>query len=468
MEGITQFVKAIQSFLWDYLLIFLLCGVGLFFTIALKGVQIRRFIPGLREMFSGFSLKGAKAGKHGMSSFQAVTTAIAGQVGTGNLAGAATAIVLGGPGAIFWMWVSAFLGMATIYAEALLAQRFRSRDESGQAVGGPAYYIEKGLHCKWLARLFSALLILALGFTGNMVQSNSICAAFETSLGLPRFIGGLAVAALAAVILLGGIGRIAAFTEKVVPVMACLYLVGSVAVLAVHADRILPAFGMIFEAAFRPSAAFGGVAGYTVLRSMKYGVARGLFSNEAGMGSTPHAHAVAKVDRPEKQGHVAIVSVFFDTFVVLTLTALVILTSGVLPGMIREDAGINVTQAAFSSSMGAFGAPFIAFCLLFFAFSTIISWYYYGETNVRYLFRSKRAVPVYKGLVVGFVFLGSLFKSGLVWALSDVCNGLMVLPNLAALLLLFPTVLAMSREDRSHPLRGYARERAAAEEKDAG
>ena len=468
MEGITQFVKAIQSFLWDYLLIFLLCGVGLFFTIALKGVQIRRFIPGLREMFSGFSLKGAKAGKHGMSSFQAVTTAIAGQVGTGNLAGAATAIVLGGPGAIFWMWVSAFLGMATIYAEALLAQRFRSRDESGQAVGGPAYYIEKGLHCKWLARLFSALLILALGFTGNMVQSNSICAAFETSLGLPRFIGGLAVAALAAVILLGGIGRIAAFTEKVVPVMACLYLVGSVAVLAVHADRILPAFGMIFEAAFRPSAAFGGVAGYTVLRSMKYGVARGLFSNEAGMGSTPHAHAVAKVDRPEKQGHVAIVSVFFDIFVVLTLTALVILTSGVLPGMIREDAGINVTQAAFSSSMGAFGAPFIAFCLLFFAFSTIISWYYYGETNVRYLFRSKRAVPVYKGLVVGFVFLGSLFQSGLVWALSDVCNGLMVLPNLAALLLLFPTVLAMSREDRSHPLRGYARERAAAEEKDAG
>lgn len=269
-------------------------------------------------------------------------------------------------------------------------------------------------------------------------------------------------------ILLGGIGRIAAFTRKVVPVMACLYLVGSVAVLAVHADRILPAFGMIFEAAFRPSAAFGGVAGYTVLRSMKYGVARGLFSNEAGMGSTPHAHAVAKVDRPEKQGHVAIVSVFFDTFVVLTLTALVILTSGVLPGMIREDAGINVTQAAFSSSMGAFGAPFIAFCLLFFAFSTIISWYYYGETNVRYLFRSKRAVPVYKGLVVGFVFLGSLFQSGLVWALSDVCNGLMVLPNLAALLLLFPTVLAMSREDRSHPLRGYARERAAAEEKDAG
>ena len=467
MEGVTQFIKTIQSFLWDYLLIFLLCGVGLFFTIALKGVQIRRFIPGLREMFSGFSLKGEKAGKHGMSSFQAVTTAIAGQAGTGNLAGAATAIVLGGPGAIFWMWVSAFLGMATIYAEALLAQRFRTTDDSGQVVGGPAYYIEKGLHCKWLARLFSVLLILALGFTGNMVQSNSICAAFETSFGLPSFVGGLVVAVLAAVILLGGIRRIASFTEKVVPVMACLYLVGSIVVLVFNASRILPAFGLIFEAAFHPSAAFGGVAGYTVLRSMKYGVARGLFSNEAGMGSTPHAHAAAKVDRPEKQGHVAIVSVFFDTFVVLTITALVILTSGVLPGMIREDAGINVTQAAFSQVMGGFGAPFIAVCLLFFAFSTIISWYYYGETNVRYLFRSKRAVPVYKALVVVFVFAGSLFQSSAVWALSDVCNGLMVLPNLAALVLLFPTVLAMSREDRSHPLRGYARRAEKAEKRNA-
>lgn len=463
METVLQVVKSIQGFLWDYLLIFLLGGVGIFFTLTLKGVQIRRFIPGLREMFSGFSLKGKKAGKHGMSSFQAVMTAIAGQVGTGNLAGAATALVMGGPGAVFWMWVSAFLGMATIYAEALLAQKFKTTDESGQVVGGPAYYIEIGLHCKWLARIFSVLLILALGFTGNMVQSNSITAAFQTSFGLPTWIGGLLVALLVSVILLGGIKRIASFTEKVVPVMAGLYLIGGLIVLGIHYDRILPAFSMIFQSAFHPAAAFGGVAGYTVMKSLKFGVARGLFSNEAGMGSTPHAHAVAQVRRPEQQGHVAIVSVFFDTFVVLTITALVILTSGVLPGMISETAGINVTQAAFTNTLAGFGGPFIAVCLLFFAFSTIISWYYYGETNVRYLFHNRKAVTVYKVLVIGAVFVGSLFQSDLVWNLSDVFNGLMVIPNLAALVLLCPVVFAMSREDKSHPLRGYAREQLEAE-----
>ena len=458
MDLLSQAITTVQSFLWDGLLILLLCGTGLFFTIRLKGIQLRRFGSGLREMFSGFSLKGEKAGKHGMSSFQAVTTAIAGQVGTGNLAGAATAILLGGPGAIFWMWFSAFLGMATIYAEALLAQKFRSTDKDGQAVGGPAYYIEKGLHCKWLARVFAVLLVLALGFMGNMVQSNAIAVAFETSLGVPTWVGGLVVALLAGVILLGGIGRIASFTEKVVPVMACLYIAGGLVVLVINWGQILPALGSIFRCAFQPSAAFGGVAGYTVLRAMKYGVARGLFSNEAGMGSTPHAHAVAKTDHPSKQGHLAIVSVFFDTFVVLTLTALVILTSGVLPGMITPEAqGIDVTQAAFSASFGSLGSVFIAVCLLFFAFSTIISWYYYGETNVRYLFRSSKAVPVYKLLVVLFVFAGSLFQSAEVWALSDVFNGLMVIPNVIALLLLSPVVAAMCREDK--PLKKRRRNR---------
>ena len=451
MDAITTVIKAVQGFLWDYLLIFLLCGTGLFFTIALRGVQIRRFGAGLREMFSGFSLRGKKAGKHGMSSFQAVATAIAGQVGTGNLAGAATAIVLGGPGAILWMWVAAFLGMATIYAEALLAQKFKTVDADGQTVGGPAYYMKQGLGGrlgKWLSRIFAVLIILALAFTGNMVQSNSISAAFSSSFGVPSWVVGLLVALLTAVILLGGIGRIASFTEKVVPLMAVLYLAGSLVVLALNYTRILPALGSIFTCAFQPVAAFGGVGGYTVMKAMKFGVARGLFSNEAGMGSTPHAHAVAHVSRPEKQGHLAIVSVFFDTFVVLTITALVILTSGVLPGMIAPDAGIDVTQAAFSSSFGAAGGPFIAVCLMFFAFSTIISWYFYGETNVRYLFRRKSAVTVYKLLVVAFVFLGSLFQSDMVWALSDVFNGLMVIPNLAALLLLCPVVLAMHREDR--------------------
>lgn len=451
MEVLTGIIEAVQGFLWDYLLIFLLCGTGLFFTITLKGVQFRRFGAGMREMFSGFSLRGKKAGKHGMSSFQALTTAIAGQVGTGNLAGAATAIVLGGPGAIFWMWVAALLGMATIYAEALLAQKFKTTDPDGQTVGGPAFYMERGVGRrlgKWMARIFSVLLILALPFAGNMVQSNSITSAFSTSFGLPSWAGGLLLALLTGVILLGGIGRIASFTEKIVPVMAVLYLAGSLVVLVMNASRILPALGSIFTCAFQPAAAFGGVGGYTIMKAMRYGVARGLFSNEAGMGSTPHAHAVAHVSRPEKQGHVAIVSVFFDTFVVLTLTALVILTSGVLPGMLSPDAGINVTQAAFSASFGSFGGPFIAVCLMFFAFSTIISWYYYGETNVRYLFRKNYAVTVYKILAVAFVFLGSLFQSDAVWALADVFNGLMVIPNLAALLILCPVLFAMHREDR--------------------
>ncbi len=451
MDTISTVIKAVQGFLWDYLLIILLCGTGLFFTISLKGVQFRRFGAGLREMFSGFSLRGKKAGKHGMSSFQAVATAIAGQVGTGNLAGAATAIVLGGPGAILWMWVAALLGMATIYAEALLAQKFKTVDDEGQTVGGPAYYMKYGVGKrlgKWMSRIFAVLLILALAFTGNMVQSNSIASAFSSSFGVPSWTVGLIVALLTAVILLGGIGRIASFTEKVVPLMAVLYLAGSLCVLGMNYSRIPAALGSIFTCAFQPAAAFGGIGGYTVMKSIKFGVARGLFSNEAGMGSTPHAHAVAHVSRPEKQGHVAIISVFFDTFVVLTITALVILTSGVLPGMLAPDAGINVTQAAFASSFGAAGGPFIAVCLMFFAFSTIISWYYYGETNVRYLFRQKSAVTVYKLLVVAFVFLGSLFQSDVVWALSDVLNGLMVIPNLAALLILCPVVFAMHREDR--------------------
>ena len=437
MEGITQFVKAIQSFLWDYLLIFLLCGVGLFFTIALKGVQIRRFIPGLREMFSGFSLKGAKAGKHGMSSFQAVTTAIAGQVGTGNLAGAATAIVLGGPGAIFWMWVSAFLGMATIYAEALLAQRFRSRDESGQAVGGPAYYIEKGLHCKWLARLFSALLILALGFTGNMVQSNSIGAAFSEvfssrNINVPPVAVGIILAVFAAFIFIGGTDRLAAVVEKLVPFMACIYIIGSLIVIGCNFTMIPEAFRQILVGAFQPSAIMGGAAGITVREAIRYGVARGLFSNEAGMGSTPHAHARATAENPHQQGLTAMISVFIDTFIILNLTVFSVLTTG---AMSSGKNGTALTQYAFSTVLGSFGDIFIAVCLLFFAFSTILGWHFFGAINVKHLFGVK-ATKIYSLIVVIFIIVGSTLKVDLVWSLADFFNGLMVIPNALALLAL--------------------------------
>lgn len=302
MEFITQLVNQVNSLLWDELLIFLLCGTGIYYTLRLGFIQIRHFGSGFKALFGGISLSGAKADKQGMSSFQAVATAIAGQVGTGNLAGPATAIIAGGPGAIFWMWVSSFLGMATIYAEAMLAQKFRSKDKNGQVVGGPAYYIEKGLNCKWLACIFSVLVIIALGFIGNMVQSNSIAAAFNSSLGVPGWVIGIILALITGVVIMGGISSIASFTEKVVPIKAVFYLLGTLVILVHNAHYILPAFKSIFVAAFNPTAVLGGGAGIAIQQAMRFGIARGLFSNEAGMGSTPHAHAVAKVERPEQQG----------------------------------------------------------------------------------------------------------------------------------------------------------------------
>jgi AGCS family alanine or glycine:cation symporter len=390
-----------------------------------------------------------------MSSFQAVATAIAGQVGTGNLAGPATAIVAGGPGAIFWMWVSSFLGMATIYAEAMLAQKFRSKDKNGQVVGGPAYYIEKGLNCKWLACIFSVLVIIALGFIGNMVQSNSIAAAFNSSLGVPGWVIGIVLAVITGVVIMGGISSIASFTEKVVPIKAVFYLLGTLVILVHNAHYILPAFKSIFVAAFNPTAVLGGGAGIAIQQAMRFGIARGLFSNEAGMGSTPHAHAVAKVERPEQQGYIAMMGVFV-VCVIVTLTALAIITSGMsmweLGGKTQTNflgvftgQGIAVTQQAYTYVYGYFGSLFISVSLFFFAFSTIVGWYYYGEMNIRYLFNSQRAVRAYQLVVIAFIFIASFFKVELVWNMADMFNGLMVLPNLVALILLSPIVIKMSK-----------------------
>lgn len=456
MDFLAQWVNRINSLLWDELLIFLLCGTGIYYTLRLGFIQIRHFGSGFRALFGGMSLSGAKADKQGMSSFQAVATAIAGQVGTGNLAGPATAIVAGGPGAIFWMWVSSFLGMATIYAEAILAQKYKSFDKQGHVVGGPAYYIEQGLKCKWLAALFSVLIIFALGFIGNMVQSNSIAAAFEGSLGVPGWIVGVVLALLTGGVIMGGLRSIASFTEKVVPTMAIFYLVGALLILGLNAHYILPAFKAIFVAAFNPQAVLGGGAGIAIQQAMRFGIARGLFSNEAGMGSTPHAHAVAKVKHPEQQGFIAMMGVFV-VCVIVTLTALVIITSGVAMWQqggqtqasflgVFSGQGIAVTQQAYSYVYGHFGSLFISASLFFFAFSTIIGWYYYAETNVRYLFNSQKAVRVYQLLVIVFIFIASFFHVELVWNMADMFNGLMVLPNLAALLLLSPVVIRLTRE----------------------
>ena len=377
MDALTSLVTKANSFIWGmYCLIPLLCGTGLYFTLKLNFVQVRKFGLAAKNTFGCFNLFGERAGKEGMSSFQALATAIAAQVGTGNLAGAATAIALGGPGAIFWMWIAAFFGMATIFAEAVLAQTYKVSDEKTDGVvGGPAYYISKGLGCKWLAAFFSIAIIMALGFIGNMVQSNSIADAFSNAFGANRLMVGVIIAILGGFVFFGGLGRIASFTEKVVPIMAFLYLAGGLFILITHCDQLGNAFHMIFEGAFNPAAATGGIIGATMKEAVRYGVARGLFSNEAGMGSTPHAHAVAKVNHPAEQGFVAMMGVFVDTFLVLNMTAFVIFVTGVLDG---QTSGISLTQAAFKTGLGAWGLPFVAVCMFFFAFSTIIGWYYFG------------------------------------------------------------------------------------------
>lgn len=333
MDSLLSIVESINSILWSSVLLFLLCGTGIYFTFKTKFIQVRKFGESFKSVFGGITLKGKKADGDGMSSFQSLTTAIAAQVGTGNLAGAATAIALGGPGAIFWMWVSAFFGMATVYSEAVLSQKFKTKVD-GEVTGGPAYYISKGLKNKslgkFLAGFFSISCVLALGFMGNMVQANSIADAFNTAFGMNPLIVGIVVAVLAGFIFIGGMGRIASVTEKLVPIMAGFYIVFSLGILVMNIGEIIPALTAIIVGAFNPSAVAGGVVGATIKQAVRYGVARGLFSNEAGMGSTPHAHAVAKVKHSGEQGVVAIISVFIDTFVILNLTAFVIITTGAL------------------------------------------------------------------------------------------------------------------------------------------
>ena len=444
MTIFTAAIERASDILWNSLLLFLLVGTGVFFTIRLRGVQLRRFGEGVHRVFGNFTLRGKKADDQGMSSFQALATAIAAQVGTGNITGCATALVSGGPGALFWVWVSAFFGMATIYAEAVLAQRYRTT-VNGKVTGGPAYYIRaafKGTFGKVLAGVFSVLIILALGFMGNMVQSNSIGDAFHNAFGMSHLAVGIVVAVIAAFIFLGGVQRIAAVTEKIVPIMAAFYIVGCVVILVMNYKALPNAFTQIFVLAFNPQAMAGGVAGVTVQQAMRFGVARGLFSNEAGMGSTPHAHALAKVNHPREQGAVAILGVFIDTFVVLTLTGLVLITSGLIPDGLT---GTALTQAAFSQAFGGFGPVFIAICMFFFAFSTIIGWYFFGQSNFKALFGEK-ALPVYSVIVVVFILVGSTLKVDLVWAMADFFNGLMAVPNLLALLALSGVVAAIDKE----------------------
>ncbi|MDY4047846.1 sodium:alanine symporter family protein [Negativibacillus massiliensis] len=435
MDQLNQVVVALQGVLSGKILVVLLVGTGIWFTIRLGGVQFREFGHAFKSVFGNIKLNGEKAGKDGMSSFQSLATAIAAQVGTGNLAGAATAMVMGGPGAIFWMWVSAIFGMATIFVEASLAQKYKTVDDSGEVTGGPVYYIRaayKGTFGKVLAAIFAVLITLALGFFGNMVQANSIADAFKGAFGINPVIVGVIVAILSAFIFLGGVGRIASVTEKIVPIMATFYIIGALVLIIMNAGMIPEAFRQIFVGAFNPEAALGGFAGVAVSKAIQFGVARGLFSNEAGMGSTPHAHAVAKVKHPCDQGMVAMMGVFIDTLIILNLTAFSVLCTGQLTEYNQPLSAAALTQAAFNSGFGSFGSIFIAICMFFFAFSTIVGWYFFGEKNVRYLFGTK-AVKPYAVLVTIFIVIGSALKVELVWNLSDLFNSLMVIPNVLGL-----------------------------------
>ena len=442
-------VQTINAYLSDYILVVLLLGCGLYFSIRTKFVQVRCFGEGMKNVFGKLSLKGGKQGG-GMSSFQALATAIAAQVGTGNIVGASGAILVGGPGAIFWMWIIAFLGMATIYAEAVLAQKTRVVKENGEVHGGPVYYIRtafKGTFGKILAGFFAIAIILALGFFGCMVQSNSIGSTMETAFGIPSWIAGIALVVIAGFIFLGGMDRLASVTEKVVPVMAAFYLLGGLIILFANITKVPEAFGLIFKYAFAPQAIIGGAFGAAIKKAVSQGAKRGLFSNEAGMGSTPHAHAQANVKDPHEQGTVAMIGVFIDTFVVLTITALTavitlytkggILADGTIPEAINKT---NLAQTAFGTLLGeAGGNIFIAIALFFFAFSTVLGWNMFGKINVAYLFgknakSEKIATTVYNVISLAFIFLGTLASNDLVWELSDMFNQLMVLPNVIGLI----------------------------------
>lgn len=441
-SSIYEFVQTLNGDIIGPALVFILLGAGLYFTFRLRFIP-RFYFSAVRMLFSK-SGKHGKATKHGgMSPLQALSTAIASQVGTGNIVGVAMAVLMGGPGALFWLWVSALLGMSTNFAEAVLGQLYKTRTAEGHIVGGPAFYIQNGLHSRWLARVFSVFFILALGMIGIMVQANSISDAITSIFPgtvNPIYVG-LVLTVFVGLVLSGGITRIASFAESVVPFMAGLFVLGSLIFICMRVDRLGMVLVEVFRYAFTPEAGAGGAVGISVMSAVRYGVSRGLFSNEAGLGTTPHAHAIAKVNNCYEQGLMAIIGIGVD-LLICTLTGLVLLLSGVLDGGINL-VGIRVMQAAFDSGFGSVGNYFIAISLFFFAMSTIVGWYFFAAQNVRFLF-GERPIIAYRVIVMLLVVVASVIKVELVWELADTFNFFIVIPNVIALIWLSPKVVAES------------------------
>lgn len=439
MASVKAIVDFVNTVLWDYVLIFGLIGIGIFMTIRLKFPQFTRVFPALKKMIAGIVKKEAvEEGK--MSPFQALSTAVAAQVGTGNIVGVATAIAAGGPGAAFWMLISAFFGMATIFSESVLAQKYRETKD-GELVGGPAYYIKNGLKSKGLATFFSITCIIALGIVGIMVQSNSVAGSVSSAFGVPVVAVTIGLAIVVALILMGGMGRIASFAETVVPVMAGAYILGSLIIIIMNIGNFVPAIKSIFIGAFSPGAIGGGVLGITVQQTIRFGLARGLFSNEAGMGSTPHSHAVADTKHPAEQGFTAMIGVFISTFLICLSTVMVNLASGAYNGSIPAaqmvEGATIMTQNGFAAGFGTFGGMFLSICLSFFSLTTIVGWYFFAESNVKNILSTNSVtINAFKGIVLTALVVGTLIDPTFVWELADMSMGIMAVPNIIALFLL--------------------------------
>ncbi|MGM9951457.1 MAG: alanine/glycine:cation symporter family protein [Lysinibacillus sp.] len=429
MTFIEDIVADINNFMYSYLLIYMLIGIGLFFSIRTKFVQFRM----LPEMFRVITEKApvGKDGKKGISSFQAFTVSAASRIGTGNVAGVATAIAVGGPGAVFWMWLIALIGAASSFVESTLAQLYKAPENNGLFRGGPAYYMEKGLNKRWMGVIFAVAITLCFGFIFNAVQANTISIAFEKSFNVSRPLFGVILSILTAFIIFGGLKRIVSVTQLIVPVMAVIYLILAIIVMIMNITELPSVLALIVKSAFGLEEAFGGMIGAALLNGIK----RGLFSNEAGMGSAPNAAAAADVSHPVKQGLIQSLGVFVDTLLICTATAMIILLSD---AHLQMDAqSINLTQASLADHIGDWAGTFLAIVIFLFAFSSVIGNYYYGETNIEFIKNSKVIVNVYRVIVVGFVFFGSVAKVQLVWDLADVFMGIMAFINLIAIMMLW-------------------------------
>ncbi|WP_417454847.1 alanine/glycine:cation symporter family protein [Kiloniella sp.] len=441
LEALTNILNYINGIVWGAPMLALILLTGLFLQIGLT------FLP-LRKISYGFSLlwKGREKTEDSgeISPFNALMTSLSATIGTGNIAGVATAIVIGGPGALFWMWCTALVGMATKYAEAVLAVKYREKDDNGDHVGGPMYYIKNGLGkgWYWLAPTFAIFGSIAGFGIGNMVQSNSIAAAINTSFGLPSYVTGGILFVLTAAVILGGIKRIGSVAGKLVPAMAIIYIACGLIVLVINAAEIPAAFGLIFQHAFTPIAGAGGFAGATVWMAIRFGVARGVFSNEAGLGSAPIAHAAATTNDPVRQGSIAMLGTFIDTIIVCSITGLAIITSGTWTS---GENGASLTSLAFETALPGVGNYMIAIVLSIFAFTTILGWSFYGEKCIGFLFGTKAIWP-FRIVWCVAVFVGASLKIDFVWLLSDTLNAMMALPNLVALLLLSPVVFKLTKE----------------------